>query len=112
MEMGGSRKETENKNGVIARRGLSQALVWVDGWMDGWMDDGLPVFTSVLGCGYRDWILGPVLTRYCSTPHSPDFNTNNSVPGPPGWNLFGNFGCLMPCHCRCGCDTSGRDTLL
>lgn len=37
MEMGGSRKETENKNGVIARRGLSQALVWVDGWMDGWM---------------------------------------------------------------------------
>jgi hypothetical protein len=36
MEMGArrTRKETENKNGVIARRGLRVSL-WVDGWMEG-----------------------------------------------------------------------------
>jgi hypothetical protein len=52
MEMGArrTRKETENKNGVIARRGLRVSLL--GGWMDGWMDDGPSVLTSVLGCGY------------------------------------------------------------
>lgn len=48
MEMGARRrrKETENKNGVIAPE-RPEGLP-----LGGWMDDGLPVLTSVLGCGY------------------------------------------------------------
>jgi hypothetical protein len=46
-----TRKETENKNGVIARRGLRVSLL--GGWMDGWM--------MGLRCSLRCWDVATIL---------------------------------------------------